>query len=153
MLVSEIKKLIEDKSEPIPFSGCWIWLGALQPGSGYAVWPKAQRNRSVARIAYKAYNGEIPHEQIVRHTCDVTCCVNPAHLLVGTQLDNMQDKVRRGRSSKGELNGKAKLTAEQVIRIRALHTEGKAERLILQEMQVNRYTFYDIINYRSWRHI
>jgi hypothetical protein len=54
----------------------------------------------------------------VRHTCDNRWCINPSHLIVGTQTDNMRDMNERGRTAMGENNGKAKLTSNQVLAIR-----------------------------------
>jgi hypothetical protein len=50
---------------------------------------------------------------VIRHTCDNPRCINPAHLIVGTQSDNMRDKVERGRSNRGEKHYKSKLTDVQ----------------------------------------
>lgn len=63
-------------------------------------------------------------EQVVRHTCDNTGCVNPNHLLLGSNLDNIADRYERGRSAKGERNGWAKLTSEEVSQIRAFYQKG-----------------------------
>lgn len=152
MLDSEVRTLIENKSEPIPFAGCWIWLGALQP-DGRAVWPKAGKNRSVARITYQAYNKTIPAQLLVRHTCDIACCVNPAHLILGTDSDNMRDKVLRGRSSTGEKNGRAILTEESVKEIRTLYTAGKNIAQIASITQIARHNVSDIVNLKTWRYL
>ena len=67
-------------------------------------------------------NGPIPAEVKVRHTCDNPPCCNPKHLLRGSQLDNIRDRVARGRNGAAhvEANGSAKLTVAQVKEIRAL---------------------------------
>lgn len=58
--------------------------------------------------------------KVARHTCDNTECIEPTHLIWGTQVENMQDMVERGRANhaRGERHGKAKLTAQQVQEIR-----------------------------------
>ena len=60
-------------------------------------------------------------DKVVRHRCDNPACINPAHLELGTQKDNVQDSVLRGRAirSPGESNGRSKLTVDQVLEIRA----------------------------------
>ncbi len=76
------------------------------------------------RLAYCEANGlELVSiaGRVVRHTCDNPACINPAHLIIGTQADNMQDKVERGRQrgqGKGESNTTSKLTAKDVLAIR-----------------------------------
>lgn len=61
---------------------------------------------------------------VIRHTCDNPPCVSPAHLQSGTQRDNVQDMIDRGRASHGERHGMARLTAEQVRDIRRRHVPG-----------------------------
>jgi len=64
-------------------------------------------------------HGKIPSGKVVRHTCDNPSCINPDHLIIGTQQDNIQDSVSRGRNAFGERNGHSKLTMEAVVEIRA----------------------------------
>lgn len=61
---------------------------------------------------------------MLRHACDNPLCCNPDHLLTGTQQDNINDKVARGRQAKGEAHGMSKLTTKQVERMRALRNCG-----------------------------
>lgn len=77
-------------------AGCWIWNGS-QTNKGYG---KCRHNYGTVdahRMSYRLFVGPIPTDKIVRHTCDVKLCVNPAHLLLGTYLDNMKDAKSRGR--------------------------------------------------------
>lgn len=71
------------------------------------------------RLSYTLSNGPIPDGMVVRHTCDVPICVNPDHLLVGTQKDNCADKMQRLRHAHGEAVWCAILTEEDVRDIRA----------------------------------
>ena len=76
-----------------------------------------------SRVVYcKANNLLLDHiaGQVVRHKCDNPRCINPNHLELGTQLDNVQDSVVRGRATRspGITNGRAKLTTAQVLEIR-----------------------------------
>lgn len=82
-------------SERIPESGCWVWMNALS--NGYGAFTKDQIVRKAHRASYECFNGPIPKGLLVRHSCDVRSCINPAHLLVGTNADNIQDAVRRKR--------------------------------------------------------
>lgn len=66
-------------------------------GKGYGRAKYLDGDQSAHRNSYKVFNGEIPKDKIVRHTCDVMCCINPEHLIIGTYTDNMADCIARGR--------------------------------------------------------
>jgi hypothetical protein len=70
-------------------------------------------------VAWLWANGPIPDGLCVCHRCDVAGCVRIDHLFLGTQADNMQDMIDKGRQAKGEHGGNAYLTADQVRAIRA----------------------------------
>jgi hypothetical protein len=89
---------ILERSMPVPFSGCWIWLGAID-GAGYGHKGDGRRGRTIGahRWAWKIVNGPIPRGMSVCHRCDVPLCVNPDHLFLGSQKDNLQDMRTKGR--------------------------------------------------------
>lgn len=77
---------------------CWIWTGA-KDSSGYgSAWWQKQRF-SAHRLSFLIHNGFLP--EVCRHICDVRDCVNPLHLVNGTQADNVRDCVERGRHKSG----------------------------------------------------
>ena len=98
-------------------SGCWAWSGQRND-EGYGQFFYKGRMVRAHRVAYETFNGEIPAGLMVRHECDNPPCVNPAHLVTGTNLENMQDKVARNRQATGESNPKAKMTEAQVACIK-----------------------------------
>lgn len=104
---------------------CWLWT-AGKFKNGYGVFNYDGKHRLAHRVARFFEDGKFP-EGVVRHSCDNPLCVNPSHLLVGTQQENINDMISRGRQKKqyGESNGQAKLTNEQVIQLRKEHTEQK----------------------------
>ena len=115
----------DDRITLLPWSGCWIWMGRSDTkGYGRVTvrYPNGVVRRSVGahRISYELHVAKIPSGLLMCHTCDVTSCVNPNHLYAGTDSDNSKDKYRRGRapSTRGELNGRASLTNEQVVEIK-----------------------------------
>lgn len=114
--------------------GCWRWLGytvdrygriALDGGRGA---PCAGAHR----VSWELHNGPIPEGMCVLHRCDNPPCVNPDHLFLGTQLDNIADRVRKGRNGdlSGQNNGRAKLTSEQVLEMRSRHRGGESYRVL-----------------------
>ena len=102
---------------------CWHWLGSLDVnGYGrFGVHPDQHGRDRAHRVAYREAFGPIPKGMCVLHSCDVRGCVNPAHLRLGSNADNVRDKMERGRfvPMRGEANGNAKLTDAQVEEIRA----------------------------------
>lgn len=86
--------------ERIPESGCWIFMGCLT-NRGYGVAQGEDTKKTTAhRYSYRKHIGEIPDGLFVCHRCDVKCCVNPAHLFLGTNQDNIDDYMRKGRNKK-----------------------------------------------------
>lgn len=75
---------------------CWPWPGNIS-NRGYGVVNMNGRKVSAHRYAYQLATGEDPGELHVCHTCDNPVCVNPAHLWLGTNADNVRDKLDKGR--------------------------------------------------------
>jgi hypothetical protein len=86
----------ESKFIPEPMSGCWLWIGC-HAGGGYGGFTVKGRCRKAHRMSWIFYRGEIPTGLQVNHKCDNRFCVNPDHLWLGTQTDNLRDMVRKGR--------------------------------------------------------
>jgi hypothetical protein len=104
--------------------GCWICTSHAPNGMGYAMLRTSNGRQYVHRYMYEQRYGSIPHGTVIRHCCDVPLCINPEHLLAGTQRDNIEDCISRGRhkASYDEHNGQTKLSRDQVNFIRE-HTE------------------------------
>jgi hypothetical protein len=81
---------------------CWLWTGwrARRP-SGEDSYGKLYVTRSswvkAHRYSYRLHNGDFPEDLHVLHKCDNILCVNPEHLFLGTQLDNMRDMISKDR--------------------------------------------------------
>lgn len=86
----------ESRIERVTESGCWIWTGLLS-NVGYGKIGVGLKTYSVHRYAYETYIGKIPKNLLVLHKCDNRCCVNPAHLFLGTQSDNIKDMYAKNR--------------------------------------------------------
>lgn len=107
--------------------GCWLWTAATHPRSGYGFFGVTSGVAVYAhRWAWEWAFGPIPPGLVVRHECDSPPCVNPAHFLLGTQLDNIADRQARGRqrSTRGEESPLAKFSQELVLEMRAAYALG-----------------------------
>lgn len=134
---------------------CWEWQGArtkIGHGrfriGGHFVYPH--------RYAYELFNGSIPENKSVCHRCDNPPCVNPAHLFLGTHLENMRDKEMKGRGNKpnGERHFATTLKAEQVQLIRALYASGNYTYVELaRKYGVSKACIGEIIKKITWRDI
>jgi hypothetical protein len=136
-------------------NGCWQWTGALNGGrfGRYGSVGLAGRHMLAHRAAWWLFRDEDPGSACVCHHCDNGLCVNPDHLFIGTQADNIRDMESkgRGRHKSGESHGRAKLNWNDVDNIRKLHTEGVSIRAIARQYPyVNRMTVAAVIHRRSW---
>ncbi|MCK4498902.1 HNH endonuclease [Candidatus Babeliales bacterium] len=92
-------------------SSCWLWRGELV-GAGYGRLRMKEKSIRAHRFSWEFHYGTIPKDMNVLHKCDNPPCVNPKHLWLGTQNDNIIDSVRKERS--------CKLTEDKVLEIRKL---------------------------------
>ena len=98
-------------------SGCWEWQGYRQHGYGMVAKFNGKRETRAHRIAYWLTHGVMP-KNLILHSCDNRCCVNPAHLREGTHYDNVIDAIERRRYRYGEDSHSSKLTQNQVDQIK-----------------------------------
>jgi len=133
---------------------CWNWIGAID-SVGYGSLTINGRTYRSHRLSYLLNKGKIPNGLCVLHTCDNRRCVNPNHLFLGTNKDNMIDKHKKSRANtpKGEKQGHAKLTKEKVIEIRNLYKAGKSTRELAKAFGVCHHTIWDVANRLTWKHI
>lgn len=135
-------------------NGCWIWQCAKSPaGYGYTGVTTQFKTNKAHRLSYSVFKGPIPKGKLIRHTCDVPSCINPDHLLVGTDADNSKDKWSRGRGAIGSMIGASKLTDSDVIEIRSKSSNGVLGKDLAIAYAVSTCCISDIINRKSWRHI
>jgi len=131
---------------------CWVWQGSRTP-KGYGQFGISSGNmRPAHRIAWQLYKGPIPKGKFVCHVCDNPPCVNPNHLFVGTNRDNMTDMFKKGRGNRplGEKHFAAKLTEEDVLNIRK---DPRTHKEVAKDYNMGQAQICAIRLRKAWRHI
>ncbi len=130
-----------------------MWTAGRR-GDGYGafgIWPKQV---GAHRYSFELHNGPIPDGLVVMHSCDEPLCVNPAHLSLGTQRDNQDDSVRKGRRKPGSQNSQAKLTEAQVIEMRKTYADGGiTQKELATRYGVSHALVSFIVTRKAWKHI
>jgi hypothetical protein len=132
---------------------CWMFQGGGRE-NGYGMFALDGRHSIGAHVAaYRLFKGRVPKGRLVMHTCDNRACVNPKHLVLGTQKQNMADCVAKRRSACGERQHDAKLTATQVRKIRRQHAKGVTQVELAQRFGVKQPNISRIVRGETWRHL
>lgn len=139
---------------PVVTGECQIWDGKIFK-SGYGRIGGGKRSRYAHRVAYEKAFGPIPPGMQVLHKCDNYLCINPEHLFLGTQDDNVKNMVHKDRNAKGTMKIKsAKLNDESVLEIRRKYATGRyTHRGLAEEYGVCHAEIQNVIAGRRWRHI
>lgn len=138
--------------------GCWEWIPSRRPdgygqislGSRKQGWPARGIIRA-HRASWIIANGPIAEGLHVCHRCDNRACVNPAHLFLGTQSDNMKDCMTKERHAFGSANGRAKFSEAQVVEIRSRLARGATQRGLAREYGVQSSLIGQIHRREIWR--
>ena len=135
---------------------CIEWIAGCGV-DGYGKFSICHKTYRAHRIAYFLYYGVDPKELVLHH-CDNPICVNPQHLFVGTQKDNIHDMDTKGRGNRvkliGEESGRAILSEEDVVQIRQI-------KILTRELARQLATHYGVsescIDHawrgRTWKHL
>jgi DNA invertase Pin-like site-specific DNA recombinase len=100
-----------------------------------------------------------PKDLKVCHSCDNPSCVNPKHLFLGTQRDNMEDMINKGRGKlpppppRGEKNHATKLTEDKVLEIVHLYKSGEKKSDLAKRYKVTTQAIYLILKGENWNHV
>jgi hypothetical protein len=130
---------------------CWGWNGALW---GRQSCKYGEIDQQMAhRVSWELFVGPIPKGKLVLHACDNPPCTRPDHLFLGTHMDNMQDKIRKGRDTRGEKVNTARLSPEQITTIRSAYALGRTQTLLAEDFSVGQPHISSIIRRAAWKHI
>lgn len=131
---------------------CWNWTGNKND-KGYGHCYFRGKDVPAHRIAWEIEFGVIPEGLHVLHHCDNPGCVNPFHLFLGTNRDNVDDKVRKGRQSRlcGEACGASRCTWEEVREIRRLYACKWSARALGRKFGIAHGTVLRIVKGQTWK--
>lgn len=134
---------------------CWLWH-RVPLGKRYGQFRLGSKMIPAHRASWMLHNGKIPQGLYIRHKCDNPICVNPEHLELGTQKDNMNDMTSRKRQSKGSHRPDAILTEEHVKMMRELHASGyytNNQLARLFGLAENTGNVSSIVKRKTWKHV
>lgn len=132
--------------------GCWGWRGSLDK-NGYPQIGAGSKKLKGHRISYEIHKGEIPKGRQVCHTCDNPTCTNPDHLWLGSIKENNEDRIIKGRCSKGEERPNAKLKDCDIREIRKMLKIGVSKAALARKYKISYTTVYLIEKKKTWRHV
>jgi hypothetical protein len=139
--------------------GCWLWTGGSRSKKGYGQiggGGKGAKHILAHRLSYEIHKGQIPEGMVVMHSCDNPSCVNPDHLSVGTQSQNILEAFAKGRKvcrpphKFGESHGASKIKELDAIEI-LKSTE--ATKIIAAKYGVSKSAIERLRNGKSWKHL
>ena len=143
---------------------CWIWMGKSKTVFGYGMFrekwtPRIGRGkfRLSHIIAYRLIWGETNGLQVL-HSCDNPSCCNPFHLALGTQMENIQDMIKKGRAKrlKGSQNPNAKIKESDVVKARKIavpYSRTLGHSALARRLGISPANFNRIMNGKAWKHI
>lgn len=149
---------------------CWVWKGSKFQWSGYGEVRFLGKRIGAHRLSYILSRGAIPDGKSVLHKCDNRPCVRPSHLYAGTQLENMRDKLRRGRgnnpkganhpfsknpslAARGEAHHKSTLREIDIPVIRREYAQGVSQHVLAKQYQVTPSSISYIVTRKTWAHV
>ena len=137
-------------------NNCFEWQKSRDQ-NGYGETSFKHVTLSAHRVTFLLFKGPIPLNHEVCHTCDNPPCINPDHLFSGTDLENVRDKVNKGRHIFGEKVKVSKLTNEQVLEIKMVYKNRTSHRWgakkLSKKFGVSDTAICYVAHNRNWAHI
>lgn len=156
-----------DKKSP---DECWPWKGTGS-SNGYGHFSYKHKPLAATRVMWRLHHGQDPYPLFMCHHCDNPTCVNPSHLFLGTQKDNIADRDAKGRVCRGENQFASKLTERTVFLIRSIYGERRqpyaeqrdrlrkgayapiTQKELAKLFSIGRSTLMSVLNRKTWKHI
>jgi hypothetical protein len=134
-------------------NGCWRWRKSKSHGYGRTV--VKRKATSAHRGSWTIFIGKIPSGMQVNHKCHVRDCINPDHLYLGDQKQNMRDMKQAGRQKilKGSGIGNSKLQNADILQIREISKRGVSTKEISQLFKTCLSNIRQIVAYKTWKHV
>jgi len=163
-MISEITKLRFFAKVYKTLDGCWNWTSETQRSRlPYGRFWMDGKSHLAHRVAWLIEGRPLLDSEFVLHHCDNPRCVNPAHLFLGTQTDNMRDAKAKGRLkhpgmmkghtlSQGERHRSAKLKSEDVLNMRQ-HCKFSDIPDLSKRFGISKHSIYMALTKRTWRHL
>lgn len=158
-LAERFWRFVVKSSDP---AKCWGWAGATNE-AGYGQIQRGARGEgrvSAHRLSWELHNGSIPEGIDVLHRCDNPPCSRPACLFLGTNLDNIHDRMAKGRPGvqphhmpRGAAHQNSRLTEGDVRAARRLRSQGRTIRAIAETFGVSSSTMYSALRGKTWSHV
>ena len=138
-----------------PNTGCWLWTAGRSGGKRYGVMAFNGKPQLAHRISFILHKGKFPENLYVCHKCDVGLCVNPDHLFLGTQKDNMNDCQKKGRfpSVLGSKNPRARINEEQVLKIKELFAAGHSRSELSKKYNISKQSVNRLLRGATWANV
>lgn len=143
------EQAIEQNTCPVTETGCTLWTGDVN-ANGYGRISFKKRAYLAHRFVWEHVNGPIPPNVLVCHKCDTPLCVNPDHLFLGTQQDNLADMVSKGRHIRGSRHPLSKLNPDAV---RAIRASSDPHPVAAETFGVSRALIRKVRNRSAWSHV
>lgn len=143
-----VRRFVEKVSEEPDENGCWLWIGGKSRNRSNLRYGSFNGMRA-HRLIYEWVVGFIPDGMVILHTCDVPHCVNPNHLRLGTQADNVRDMIEKGR----KVTKTQKLNPEAVSDIRRRYQQGETQAVIAKDYNIHSSQVSKIVNRVWWKHV
>lgn len=161
-----------DKNGPMPadesLGRCWEWNGG-KFNTGYGAFKLRRKQYRAHRLSFEIHKHVLEPNELACHHCDNRVCVNPDHLFKGTQKENLEDAVRKGRMMsgdrhtsrtcrasrpRGEKHKCHKITSEQVLLIREMYASGNFTlRKLGLEFGITATAILFIVKRKTWQHL